>query len=406
MPRPDGGLIRENNFQYYAGAQILYTSVAATTIYDFTFNTKLVLGSTTSYAPTDPDYTLNNFKIYTSPNGLSNWTEYITAYTVAYIEDGYRTTSRITLAAQAIGTYVKVQLKEGAVEDNYGGYKYIKLREIVNNFIVGYVGQDKLIPRVNRTDVIFHAKRGLQEFSYDTLKSIKSQELTIPDSLSLTIPQDYVNYVKLSWVDGNGVKHTIYPTQLTSSPWEAPVQAADGEIVQDNFGDNIEGTAQINERWQKSNPSNITGLYPNDFTNPDLFMYDWWGEPGGPFAWYGQRYGGEPVNMQMNGWFNIDYKRGTFNFSSDLCKKLIILEYISDGLAYDLDTKVPKLAEEAMYQHLLYSIMSTRTATAAIAPQYKKQRYAALRNAKIRLSNIKLDEIVQVMRNKSKWIKH
>ena len=50
----------------------------------------------------------------------------------------------------------------------------------------------------SRTDVIFHAKRGLQEFSYDTLKSIKSQELTIPDSLSLTIPQDYVNYVKLS----------------------------------------------------------------------------------------------------------------------------------------------------------------------------------------------------------------
>ena len=46
-------------------------------------------------------------------------------------------------------------------------------------------------------------------------------------------------------------------------------------------------------------------------------MYDWWGEPGGPFAWYGQRYGGDPVNMQMNGWFNIDYKRGTFNFSSD-----------------------------------------------------------------------------------------
>tara|TARA_A100001201_G_scaffold2406_2_gene6063 strand:- start:7931 stop:9151 length:1221 start_codon:yes stop_codon:yes gene_type:complete len=406
MPRPDGGLIRENNFQYYAGAQILYTSVAATTIYDFTFNTKLVLGSTTSYAPTDPDYTLNNFKIYTSPNGISNWTEYITAYTLTYVEDGYKTISRIELAAQSIGTYVKVQLKEEAVEDNYGGYKYIKLREIINNFIVGYVGQDKLIPRVNRTDVIFHAKRGLQEFSYDTLKSIKSQELTVPDSLSLTIPQDYVNYVKLSWVDGNGVKHTIYPTQLTSSPWEAPVQSADGEIVQDNFGDNVEGTPQINERWQKSNPSNITGLYPNDFTNPDLFMYDWWGEPGGPFAWYGQRYGGEPVNMQMNGWFNIDYRRGTFNFSSDLCKKLIILEYISDGLAYDLDTKVPKLAEEAMYQHLLYSIMSTRTATAAIAPQYKKQRYAALRNAKIRLSNIKLDEIVQVMRNKSKWIKH
>ena len=120
-------------------------------------------------------------------------------------------TSRITLGAgQPIGTYVKVQLKEEAVQNNYGGYEYISLKDIVNNFIVGYVGQDKLIPRVNRTDVIFHAKRGLQEFSYDTLKSIKSQELTVPDSLSLTIPQDYVNYVKLSWVDGKTVYKTHY----------------------------------------------------------------------------------------------------------------------------------------------------------------------------------------------------
>ena len=49
----------------------------------------------------------------------------------------------------------------------------------------------------------------------------------------------------------------------------------------------------------------------------------------------------------MNGWFNIDEKRGTFNFSSDLKGKLILLEYISDGLAYDLDTKVPKLSRRS-----------------------------------------------------------
>ena len=110
---------------------------------------------------------------------------------------------------------------------------------------------------------------------------------------------------------------------------------------------------------------------------------DWWGESWGQgYGGYGQRYGGDPVNMQVNGWFNIDEARGTFNFSSDLNGKLIMLEYISDGLAYDLDTKVPKMAEEAMYQHLLYSILSTRRDTAAIAPQYKRQRYAALRNAK------------------------
>ena len=403
MPRPDGGLIQEQNVQYYAGAQIIYTS-AATATYTFTFNTPLSLGSSTSWNPNDPDYALNNFFIYTSPNGINQWTPYITTYTLS---SGKNNSVIVLGGQQGVGTYVKVQLKQEALQNNYGGYEYVSLKDIVNNFIVGYVGQDKLIPRVNRTDVIFHAKRGLQEFSYDTLKSIKSQELTVPDNLSLTIPQDYVNYVKLSWVDGLGVKHTIYPTQLTSSPWEAPIQSQEGQIIQDNFGDNVDGTSVINEKWQKANTSNITGVWPMSSNNPDLFMYDWFGENAyGVGGWYGQRYGGDPVNMQMNGWFNIDDKRGTFNFSSDLKNKLILLEYVSDGLAYDLDSKVPKLAEEAMYQHLLYSIMSTRRDTVAIAPQYKRQRYAALRNAKIRLSNIKLDEIVQVMRGKSKWIKH
>jgi len=403
MPRPDGGLIQEQNVQYYAGAQIIYTPIATTT-YTFTFNTPLVLGSSTSWNPNDPDYPLNNFLIYTSPNGIDQWSPFTTSFNLV----GGKNNSVISnMAQQPVGTYVKVQLKQEALQNNYGGYEYISLKDIVNNFIVGYVGQDKLIPRVNRTDVIFHAKRGLQEFSYDTLKSIKSQELTVPDSLSLTIPQDYVNYVKLSWVDGMGIKHTIYPTQLTSSPWEAPIQSQEGQIIQDNFGDNVDGTSVINERWQKANTSNITGVWPMNSNNPDLFMYDWFGENAyGSGGWYGQRYGGDPVNMQMNGFFNIDDKRGTFNFSSDLKGKLILLEYISDGLAYDLDSKVPKLAEEAMYQHLLYSIMSTRRDLVNIAPQYKRQRYAALRNAKIRLSNIKLDEIVQVMRNKSKWIKH
>ena len=404
MPRPDGGLITETNLQYYAGAQIIYTSAAATTVYTFTFNTNLSMGSAASWNPADPNFTLNNFRIYTSPNGLGTWTEYATTYTLVNNSTG----SVITLGnGQAIGIYIKVQLKEDAVQNNYGSYEYISIKDIVNNFIVGYVGQDKLIPRINRTDVIFHAKRGLQEFSYDTLKSIKSQELTVPDNLSVAIPQDYVNYVKLSWVDGKGVKHTIYPTELTSSPFETPVQDAVGEIVQDNFEDNVEGTSITNERWQGNDTGSITGFSPINTNNPDAFMYDWWGENGwGYGGFYGQRFGGDPVNMQVNGWFNIDERRGTFNFSSDLKSKLILLEYISDGLAYDLDTKVPKMAEEALYQHLLYSILSTRTATVNLAPLYKKQRYAALRNAKLRLSNIKLDEIVQVMRNKSKWIKH
>ena len=73
-----------------------------------------------------------------------------------------------------------------------------KLNDIINNFSVGYVGQDKILPRVKRSDLIFFAKRSMQEFSYDTLKSIKSAELTVPPTLTLVLPQDYVNWVRIS----------------------------------------------------------------------------------------------------------------------------------------------------------------------------------------------------------------
>ena len=404
MARPDGGLIQETNLQYYAGAQIIYTPVAIAT-YTFTFNTDLVLGSATSWNPADPDYTLNNFLLYTSVNGIV-WTPFLTSFVL--VNNVITFGTLVAPIQQPIGTYVKAQLKADAVANNYGGYEYTKLNDVINNFMVAYVGENKLIPNVKRSDVIFHAKRGLQEFSFDTLKSIKSQELSVPPSLSVTIPQDYVNYVKVSWVDGAGIKHTIYPTQLTSSPSNAPIQDSLGNIIQDNFSENIDGTSVTNERWESNNPNNITGLGLFNSSGPEAFMNDWWGESAWGFSGYpGQRYGGDPVNMQNNGWFNIDYARGMFNFSSDLTGKLIILEYISDGLAYDLDTKVPKMAEDAMYAHLNHAILSTRANTQEyIVQRYKQERYAKLRNAKIRLSNIKLDEIVQVMRGKSKWIKH
>ncbi len=398
MSTPNGGLITETNVQYYAGAQQFFISPAVDRV-TTTFNTNLVLGSATSWNPIDPDFALNNFRLYTSTNGRT-WIEYITTYQVIG-------NTIIYPANLPLNTYVKVQLKQSAVENNYGGYEYTKLKDLINGFMVAYVGEDKLIPKVRRTDVIFHAKRGLQEFSYDTLKSIKSQELNIPAGLSLPIPQDYVNYVKMSWIDAAGVKHTIYPTQLSSVPSNTPIQDNLGKIVQDQFGENTEGSSLTQERWEGHNPAAITGGGAAMSWNNG--MYDWWGMSswGYGFQNYGQRYGGDPVNMNVNGWFSINEAQGNISFSSDLKGKLIILEYISDGLAYEEDVKIPKLAEDAMYSYLNHAILSSRANVQEyIVQRYKKEKFAKLRNAKIRLSNIKLDEIIQVMRGKSKWIKH
>ena len=205
----------------------------------------------------------------------------------------------------------------------------------------------------------------------------------------------------MSRIDDLGVKHIIYPTTLTSNPYTVPVQDADGVPTQNNLGENVEGTSITNERWDTANSYKLTGAY-----NPEMYnagVYNWtWGK-----AAYGRRYGLDPETSQVNGWFTIDEREGKFSFSSGLANQLIILEYISDGLSVDYDMRIPKMAEEAIYMHIIYSILAgRRNVPEYIVARYKKERRAALRNAKIRLSNIKLNEFVQVMRNKSKWIKH
>ena len=69
--------------------------------------------------------------------------------------------------------------------------------------------------------------------------------------------------------------------------------------------------------------------------------------------------------------------------------------------------QVHKLAEEAMYKSIVYAILSTSSNVPEYAVRrYKKEKFAAVRQAKLRLSNIKLEEITQILRGKSKQIKH
>ena len=409
MATPNNGLITETNAQYYSGSQTFEAPIVSTKL-TTTFDTDLTFGN---YDPNTDTYNINNFRLYVSPNGLANqYQEYINAYTV---EDNVITLAAIPplgtesfvvqLLSQFGGQYGNRDAFGTTVEDNYGGYAYTSLEDVITNFMIGYVGAGKLIPSAKTTDVIFFAKRGLQEFSYDTLKSIRSQELNIPANLSVPIPQDYVNYVNVSWIDSQGVKHIIYPTTLTSNPYSVPAQDNEGIAMQGNDDQNLEFSSLTETRWNSNNleeankaQSNETGLLLSEGLG--------YGSMDGN-NYIGQRYGLQPETAQVNGWFTINERSGKMSFSSDLADKLIILEYISDGLGYDADMKIPKLAEEALYAHISHAILSTRiNQPEYVVQRLKRERSAKLRNAKIRLSNIKLNEFVQIARGKSKWIKY
>jgi len=139
------GLLTETNAQYYSGQQAFnVTTGVPGSAFDCTFNTILIDSPIANYTITN-----NGAPLTVGTYSVSN--------------------NSITITASLLSGNIIVQLNQSAIENNYGSYEYISLNDIINNFIVAYIGAGKLISSAKRTDVMFHAKRGLQEFSYDTL---------------------------------------------------------------------------------------------------------------------------------------------------------------------------------------------------------------------------------------------
>jgi hypothetical protein len=280
-------------------------------------------------------------------------------------------------------------------DEDYGGYQFIKIKDLINNFMIAYVGEDKIISKIRRTDVAFHAQRGIQELSFDTLPSTKALEIEIPPTLYMILPQDYVQYVKISWVGQDGIERIIYPTRNTSDPLPV-LQDNQYEYLFDENGDIIYAQeSETSKRFRDGTTGRGADL--ENVNNNDIL------ERSG----LGRRYGLTPEYAQANGVFYIDQIKGIIHFSGDMIGRVVTLKYISDGLGTEEEMVVHKFAEEAMYKHIAHAILATRANVQEyIVARFKKEAAVARRNAKLRLSSIKLEEITQVMRNKSKQIKH
>jgi len=390
------GLINTSQEIYYTGSQVYYITGVGTNYPAYTY----------SLSGFNQTLTAADIKVYVeSADVTAGETSYLNREIFDFTVSG--TTLTVTTGGDGDQAFDELaennfegELRVELIDSVFGGYRYTSLADIINSFMVAYVGDGKLINNVNKSDVIFHAKRGLQEFSYDIFKTVKIQEVELGPSLSIAMPQDYISYVKICYIDSSGIKKIIYPTRLTTNPTESPVQDNDYNYVFGSDGKIVEGTSYTETQWQNFDTDNLTG---NLSTEEDYYI----SRDNHLGTDFGRRYGIEPEHQQINGYFTINERTGSFNFSSDLNGKIIAIEYISDGLGTDAEMKVHKFAEEALYKHIAFNVLAAkRNIPEYIVNRYKKERRAAMRNAKLRLSKINLAEISQVLRGQSKRIKN
>jgi hypothetical protein len=272
--------------------------------------------------------------------------------------------------------------------ENWGTYQYLLLSDIINNFLVTYVGDDKVINKIDRNEIIFHAKRGLQELHYDVLREVVGFEAQIPDTLKMHLPHDFVSLVKISYVGSDGLTHPInqnFNSKITKSYLQD--NSAQRNILTDSDGNALTGTPVIETNWKNQPQQGLGGTHRGS---------------------KGQRYGLDTSTSNGNGSYLIDKNSGTIMFSTDLHGQNVIIEYVSDGLysSADNEIKVHKLAETFMYDYIFSNVCKQKFGIQEfIVRRATKQSSASLRNAKIRLNSIKLNELTQTLRGRDKWIK-
>ncbi len=286
--------------------------------------------------------------------------------------------------------------------ENWGSYQYVSLEDIVNNFMLMYVGNDKLINNVQRYNVLFHAKRGIQEINYDALKEIKVLEISICDDLKFILPNDYVNYVRISLYKDGVLRPLTENIQTNYS--NSYLQDNNCRVLFDQDGNVLEGTSildydRVTNQQKTMYPG--SGLYAGrEGINIDQNWYF-------DYA-IGANYGLNTETANVNPTYRIDKASGVINFGSGMAGELCILEYISDGMqdGDDSNVSINKLAEEFIYAYIKYAILNAKVGVQEyVVNRAKKDKTALLRNAKIRLSNIHPGRLLMNMRGRDKWIK-
>jgi hypothetical protein len=291
------------------------------------------------------------------------------------------------------------------IDNNWGSYQYVSLYDIVNNFMLMYSGNHSLVNNEERYRVLFHAKRAIQELNYDAFKEIKILELNVDSQLRFVLPQDYVNWVRISQYR-NGILFPLSQNIQTQSS-AAYLQDNTGKILFD-----IEGNI-LRPEFSNLDYDRIVGMGQSIYLDQNNGQFN--GLPGYNCDgnWYfefgiGAAFGLNTETANANPTFTIDKAAGVINFSSSMANQIAVLEYVSDGMEGGDDSRVNvnKLFEEYVYAFIEFSILNSKlNVQEYIITRARKRKGALLRNAKIRISDIHPGRLLMNLRGQDKWIK-
>jgi len=282
--------------------------------------------------------------------------------------------------------------------ENYGSYQYTTLADIVNNFMIMYVGNDKQINNVRRHEIIFYAKEAIKLLNFDAkIKPVNSIELEVGDDLKFILPSDYVNYIRIS-INVGGTLRPLYENRMANTAL-GYLQDNNLNLLFDIDGNVLTGTSNLD----------LSRVSQTQYSGPGIYngCMGWCVDD----CWYfgynvGARYGADTRDMFSGPSFRVN--NGVIDFSSGIANQFVVLEYISDGMANGVDANinVHKFAEEFVNRYIKWKILNGKVNIPVYDRKLARdEKQAEFRNAKLRLSDMHPSRLLMSLRGQSRQLK-
>lgn len=283
----------------------------------------------------------------------------------------------------------------------WGQYQYVTLEQVINDFLMS-MDEDNYLVNIPRHKLLYHGLRGVRELTFDVLQEIRAIELDLGPSLTVTVPPDFVNYVRISQVDENGMLHPMAMDRNMSTA-SAYLQDNDYEILFDSNGCPLIGTGR-RDTSHLDNGNDNQGQVASEGISQFYFY-------GGSCSTYNPNTNFS--NVFLEGKYRLDRQNGVIEFGSDVFGRSIVLEYISDGLyvsncegTTEANIKVHKFAEDALFNYMFYAcVRNNRNVPQSEKMRARKEWYNSRRIAKRRIATLRKSEMIQDTKGSSVNIK-
>ena len=268
---------------------------------------------------------------------------------------------------------------------------YVGLRQVVDDFIITMDGDD-YVSNVSDVAIRNIALRGIREFGFDVTNRVRSLKLSVESNNTVTLPDDYVDLIKLGVVT-DGIVYVLGENKNLNMSM-AVVTGSDAGEGDSQLGPlNIEANEIADRDRSVADTAGTSGDGDKDY---DYYVFQNYLYQGGLGRLYGAGGG------HLRGEYRIDLDQNRIEMSTEDAISEVVLEYVADE-ARNTFPVIHVYAEEALRCYLYYKLIERKsTVPAGETARARAEYYNERRKAKGRMSNFTKTEALKTIRQNFK----